>query len=73
MKLQAASSSTLSTRCQFYTSSGRQCRLLASDQTSRLCSYHLAVEKQKDGKLVVEVRGVDVFDPTTGEVPSSGP
>jgi adenine-specific DNA-methyltransferase len=33
----------------------------------------VAVEKQKDGKLVVEVRGVDVFDPTSGEIRSSGP
>jgi adenine-specific DNA-methyltransferase len=33
----------------------------------------LAIEKQKDGKLTVEVRGVDVFDPTTGEIRSSGP
>ena len=29
------------------------------------------VKKQKDGKLVVEVRGVDVYDPTTGQVRSS--
>jgi hypothetical protein len=48
MKLQAANSSALSTRCQFHTSSGRQCRLFASDQHSRLCSHHLAIEKQKD-------------------------
>jgi adenine-specific DNA-methyltransferase len=33
----------------------------------------LAIEKQDDGKFVVEVRGVDVFDPTTGEIRSSGP
>ena len=32
----------------------------------------VAVTKQKDGKLLVEVRGVDVFDPTTGEIRSSG-
>jgi adenine-specific DNA-methyltransferase len=32
----------------------------------------VAIEKQKDGKLVIEVRGVDVFDPTTGEIRSSG-
>jgi adenine-specific DNA-methyltransferase len=31
------------------------------------------LESQKDGKVVVEVRGVDVFDPTTGAVRSSGP
>jgi adenine-specific DNA-methyltransferase len=30
----------------------------------------IALHKQKDGKLVVEVRGVDVYDPTTGEVRS---
>ena len=48
MKLQAANSSAVSTRCQFYTPSGRQCRLFVSDQHSRLCSHHLAVEKQKD-------------------------
>jgi adenine-specific DNA-methyltransferase len=33
----------------------------------------LSVEKQKDGRFVVEVRGVDVFDPTTGEIRSNGP
>jgi adenine-specific DNA-methyltransferase len=33
----------------------------------------VVLEKQKDGKLVAEVRGVDVFDPTTGEIRSSGP
>jgi adenine-specific DNA-methyltransferase len=33
----------------------------------------VALEKRQDGKLVVEVRGVDVFDPTTGEIRSSGP
>ncbi len=48
MKLQAANPSSLSTRCQFFTSSGRQCRLSASDQNSHLCSYHLAIERQKD-------------------------
>ena len=48
MKLQAADPSALSTRCQFYTPSGRQCRLFASDQNSLLCSHHLAIEKQKD-------------------------
>lgn len=30
----------------------------------------LAVEKQEDGRYVVEVRGVDVFDPTTSEIRS---
>jgi adenine-specific DNA-methyltransferase len=30
------------------------------------------LEKQPDGKLVVEVRGVDVYDPTTGAVRSHG-
>ena len=33
----------------------------------------VALQKQKDGKVVVEVCGVDVFDPTTGEIRSSGP
>jgi adenine-specific DNA-methyltransferase len=33
----------------------------------------VAIEKQQDRQLVVEVRGVDVFDPITGEVRSSGP
>ena len=28
------------------------------------------MQKQKDGKLVVEIRGVDVYDPTTGAVRS---
>jgi adenine-specific DNA-methyltransferase len=31
------------------------------------------LNKEKDGKLTVEVRGVDVFDPTTGEIRSSDP
>ncbi len=30
----------------------------------------LDIKKQKDGKLIVELRGVDVYDPTTGEVRS---
>ncbi len=29
--------------------------------------------KQKDGRLVVEIHGVDVFDPNSGEIRSSGP
>jgi adenine-specific DNA-methyltransferase len=33
----------------------------------------VALTKQPDGKLVVEVHGVDVFDPTSGEIRSSGP
>jgi adenine-specific DNA-methyltransferase len=33
----------------------------------------LAIERQPDGRLVVAVRGVDVFDPTSGDVRSSGP
>jgi hypothetical protein len=34
----------------------------------------VVIEKQKGGQLVAEVRGVDVFDPTTtGETRSSGP
>jgi adenine-specific DNA-methyltransferase len=33
----------------------------------------VVLERQKDGKFVAEVRGVDVFDPTTGEIRSSGP
>jgi adenine-specific DNA-methyltransferase len=31
----------------------------------------LSVDKQPDGKLVVEVRGVDVYDPTTGQIRAS--
>ena len=31
----------------------------------------LDVRKTKDGKVVVEIRGLDVYDPTTGEVRSS--
>ena len=31
----------------------------------------LDVRRQKDGRLVVEIRGVDVYDPTTGEIRSS--
>jgi adenine-specific DNA-methyltransferase len=33
----------------------------------------VTLQKQKDGSVVVEVRGVDVFDPTSGEIRSSGP
>jgi adenine-specific DNA-methyltransferase len=32
----------------------------------------VALHRQTDGKLVAEVRGVDVYDPTTGEVRSHG-
>jgi len=31
----------------------------------------LDVKKGKDGKLTVEIRGLDVYDPTTGEIRSS--
>ncbi len=31
----------------------------------------IEVKKRKDGKIVVDVRGVDVYDPTTGQVRSS--
>ena len=31
----------------------------------------LEVKTQKDGKLVVKVKGVDVYDPTTGQIRSS--
>lgn len=33
----------------------------------------IVLEEQPDGRLVAELRGVDVFDPTTGAVRSSGP
>ena len=29
------------------------------------------IKKQKDGKLIVEIKGVDVYDPTTGEIRSA--
>jgi len=29
------------------------------------------IRKQKDGKVVVEIKGVDVYDPTTGQIRSS--
>ena len=29
------------------------------------------IKKQKDGKIVVEIKGVDVYDPTTGQIRSS--
>jgi len=32
----------------------------------------MAIEETKDGKLTVEVRGLDVYDPTTGQIRSSG-
>ena len=31
----------------------------------------LEIKPQKDGKLVVKVKGVDVYDPTTGQIRSS--
>ena len=31
------------------------------------------ITKQKDGKLVVEIKGVDVYDPTTGADPQLTP
>jgi len=31
----------------------------------------LTIEKQPDGKLVIEIKGVDVYDPTTGQLRSS--
>jgi adenine-specific DNA-methyltransferase len=31
----------------------------------------LTVDKQSDGRLVVEINGVDVYDPTTGQIRSS--
>jgi adenine-specific DNA-methyltransferase len=30
------------------------------------------IRRQPDGKLVAEIRGLDVFDPTTGEIRSGG-
>ena len=30
----------------------------------------LDIKKQKDGKLVAEIKGVDVYDPTTGQIRS---
>lgn len=31
----------------------------------------VAIKKQKDGKIVVEIKGVDVYDPTTGQIRNS--
>jgi len=31
----------------------------------------IEIEKHKDGKLTVEIKGVDVYDPTTGEIRSN--
>jgi adenine-specific DNA-methyltransferase len=31
----------------------------------------IEIKKQKDGQLTVEIRGLDVYDPTTGEIRSS--
>ena len=30
----------------------------------------LEVKKQKDGKITIEIKGVDVYDPTTGQIRS---
>ena len=31
----------------------------------------LKVSRQKDGRIIVEIKGLDVYDPTTGEIRSS--
>lgn len=31
----------------------------------------LEIKKQKDGRLVIEIKGLDVYDPTTGQIRSS--
>jgi adenine-specific DNA-methyltransferase len=31
----------------------------------------IVIERQEDGKVVLEIRGVDVYDPTTGDIRSS--
>ncbi len=31
----------------------------------------VAIERQPDGQIVIEIKGVDVYDPTTGEIRSS--
>src|SRR5436190_18262925 len=31
----------------------------------------VAIERAEDGELTVEIRGVDVYDPTTGQIRSS--
>jgi hypothetical protein len=32
---------------------------------------HTKVKNEKDGKLTVEIKGVDVYDPATGQIRSS--
>lgn len=48
MKLQSAKSAVLCIRCAHRDSSGRQCRLFASDGHSSLCPQHHAEQKQKE-------------------------
>jgi hypothetical protein len=48
MKLQTAKSAVLCIRCAHRDSSGRQCRLFASDAHSALCPQHQAEQKQKE-------------------------
>jgi hypothetical protein len=48
MKLQTAKSAVLCIRCAHRDSSGRQCRLFASDAHSNLCPQHHAEQKQKE-------------------------
>jgi hypothetical protein len=48
MKLQTAKSAVLCIRCTHRDSSGRQCRLFASDSHSNLCPQHRAEQKQKE-------------------------
>ena len=33
----------------------------------------IEIKKQKDGKLVVKIKGLDVYDPTTGQIRSHSP
>jgi hypothetical protein len=43
-----AVTTVLSTRCSHRTTSGRQCRQLAADPQSGVCSHHRAVQKQME-------------------------
>ncbi len=48
MKLQTVKFASLSRRCSHHDTDGRQCRTLAFDAHSGLCSHHLALEKQTE-------------------------
>jgi hypothetical protein len=67
MKLQTANSAVLCIRCAHRDSSGRQCRLFASDAHSDLCPQHHAELKQKERADVADILFRDAQDFQTAQ------